>query len=152
MQELKVGGEIMFNQNQEFLAGTFDGAARNQNINPNNLIMESAMNLNLNKPEGNKKLTAKFQLNKNSQEKVFVLNGRDCQTLIALVEAKQQGTTALEISSWALRLSAYIFNLRKECGLDIITNTEPHDGGHHGRYFLQDDIKILEVFDPKKSQ
>jgi hypothetical protein len=68
----------------------------------------------------NKKLTAKFQLNKNSQEKVFVLNGREAQTLIALVEAKQQGTTALEISSWALRLSAYIFNLRKECGLDII--------------------------------
>jgi len=100
----------------------------------------------------NKKLTAKFQLNKNSQEKVFVLNGRDAQTLIALVEAKQQGTTALEISSWALRLSAYIFNLRKECGLDIITNTEPHDGGHHGRYILRDEIKILEVSDPKSQQ
>ncbi len=107
------------------------------------------MNIKINQPNSNKKLTAKFRLNKNSQEKVFVLNGRDAQTLIALVEAKQKGTTALEISCWALRLSAYIFNLRKECGLDIITNTEPHEGGHHGRYILQDDIQILEIFDPK---
>lgn len=139
----------MFNQNQEPLVATLDGERLKANLTSFKNKQGETMNLNLNQPNGNKKLTAKFQLNKNSQEKVFVLNGRDCQTLIALVEAKQKGTTALEISSWALRLSAYIFNLRKECGLDIITNTEPHDGGHHGRYVLQDDVRILEVFDPK---
>jgi hypothetical protein len=140
----------MFNQNQKLVdAETLDGKATTSQSTSLINQQGETMNLNLNQPKGNKKLTAKFQLNKNSQEKVFVLNGRDAQTLIALVEAKQKGTTALEISSWALRLSAYIFNLRKECGLDIITNTEPHDGGHHGRYILQDDVKILKVFDPK---
>ena len=143
----------MFNQNQKLVdAETLDGKATTSQSTSFQNKQGETMNLNSNKPKGNKKLTAKFRLNKNSQIREFVLNGRDCQALIALVEAKQQGTTALEISSWALRLSAYIFNLRTECGLDIITNTEPHDGGHHGRYTLQDDVKILEVFDPKNQQ
>lgn len=100
----------------------------------------------------NKKLTAKFSLNKNSQEKVFVLNGRECQTLIALVEAGQKGITALEISCWALRLAAYVFRLKRDLSLNIITTVEPHNGGNHGRYILQDNVKVLEVFDPKNQE
>ena len=134
----------------EFVA--FEGEQTQADLTPFKNKQGETMNLNSNKPKGNKKLTAKFRLYKKDYEKDFILNGREAQALIALVEAKQQGTTALEISSWALRLSAYIFNLRKECDLDIITNTEPHDGGHHGRYTLQDDVKILEVFDPKNQQ
>jgi hypothetical protein len=149
---MKQTGGIMFNQNQELEFVTFEGEQTQAALTPFKNKQGEKMNLNLNQPKGNQKLTAKFRLNKNSQIREFVLNGRDAQTLIALVEAKQKGTTALEISSWALRLSAYIFNLRTECGLDIITNTEPHDGGHHGRYILRDEIKILEVFDPKNQQ
>ena len=141
----------MFNQNQKLLVVKFETPSNQESLN-NHQSNEVKTSLKLNAIKGNKKLTAKFRLNKNSQIREFVLNGRDCQALIALVEAKQKGVTALGISSWALRLSAYIFNLRKECGLDIITNTEPHDGGHHGRYTLQDDVKILEVFDPKNQQ
>jgi hypothetical protein len=50
----------------------------------------------------------------------FTATGRQvCRTLRALIEAGDQGITALEVSSWALRLAH-----------------EPHEGGHHGRYRL----------------
>jgi hypothetical protein len=63
----------------------------------------------------------------------------------ALVEAGDRGTTALEMSSWALRLSRYIFNLRTRYGLDIETRDEPHDGGTHGRYFLLSQVEIIDT-------
>ena len=55
--------------------------------------------------------------------------GRYAQTLMALVEAGPRGVTALEMSSWTLRLSHYIFILRTRDGLNIETQNEPHDGG-----------------------
>lgn len=77
------------------------------------------------------------------RREIEVTGNRYIQTLKALVEAGDRGTTALEISSWALRLSHYIFILRTKYGLDIETRDEPHDGGTHGRYFLRSTV-ILE--------
>lgn len=73
--------------------------------------------------------------------------GRFAQTLRALVEAGEQGVTALEISSWALRLGHYIFILRHRYGLNISMELEPHEGaysGRHGRYRLRSNVRFLE--------
>ena len=79
----------MPNQNQKLVdAETLDGKATTSQSIPFKNKQGDTMNLNSNKPKGNQKLTAKFLLYKKDYEKVFVLNGRDCQTLIALVEAK----------------------------------------------------------------
>ena len=72
------------------------------------------------------------------------LTGRYAQTLRALIEAGDRGVTALEISTWALRLSHYVFVLRREHGLEIEMQREPHDGGWHGRYFLRTPVCILD--------
>ena len=75
--------------------------------------------------------------------------GQVARTLRALVEAGPRGVTSLEISSWALRTSHYIFVLRHRHGLDIETVREPHDGpagpGSHGRYFLKTPVRIIEI-------
>ncbi len=140
----------MLSQNQGLVdANTLDSKATTSQSTSFKNKQREVVNIKTNQPNSNKKLTAKFSLNKNSQEKVFVLNGRECQTLIALVKARQKGITALEISCWALRLAAYVFSLKRDLSLNIITTVEPHNGGNHGRYILQDNIKILEVFDPK---
>ena len=70
------------------------------------------------------------------------LVGRYAQTLRALVNAGDKGVTALEVSTWALRLSHYIHTLRHEYGLHIEMQREPHDGGWHGRYFLRSLVRI----------
>jgi len=69
------------------------------------------------------------------------VSGRQAQTLLALVDNKKSGVTALEMSSWALRLAAYVHQL-KALGLEIDCIREPHSGGSHGRYFLRSDIQI----------
>jgi hypothetical protein len=101
--------------------------------------------LNNNKNNGNKKLCAKFKLNKNTQEISFKICGQNCKTLIALIEAKEKGITALEVSSWAFRLAAYIHILRSQFNLEISTTDESHKNGFHARYHLLDEVKILEV-------
>jgi len=73
----------------------------------------------------------------------MTFKGRDAQTVEALMAAGDLGITSLEVSSWAFRLSAYIFNLRKE-GLTIDTRTEDHDGGSHARYVLRDSLEVVE--------
>lgn len=75
--------------------------------------------------------------------KVAVFSGQVAKTLSALVGAGKNGVTSLEISSWALRLSAYIFILRHEHGLEITMHREPHATGWHGRYFLLSSVIIL---------
>jgi hypothetical protein len=73
----------------------------------------------------------------------LVITGRQCcRTLLALIDAGPRGTTALEISTWALRMSHYISELRHRWGLSILTESEPHDGGAHGRYVLLDTVTI----------
>lgn len=80
----------------------------------------------------------------------ITVTGRYAQALKALVEGGSKGVTALEISSWALRLSHYIHILRKDerFRLDIETINEEHevDGmgpGIHGRYVLKSRVELL---------
>ncbi len=80
----------------------------------------------------------------------IVATGRYGQALKALVEAGDKGVTALEISTWALRLAHYVFILRTDprYSLDIETRDEEHevDGmgpGRHGRYFLRTTVKLV---------
>ncbi len=65
------------------------------------------------------------------------------RALAALIKAGSQGVTALELSSWAYRLGAYIHTLRHDYGLAIETLREPHDGGWHGRYVLHTPCQII---------
>lgn len=64
---------------------------------------------------------------------------------MALYDNLKQGITALDMGTWAYRLSGYIHVLRKDYNLEIETRDEPHDGGTHGRYFLQTPIEILNI-------
>lgn len=70
------------------------------------------------------------------------VKGQTSRTLYELMKAGPKGVTALEVSTWALRLSAYIFNLRK-LGLEIATLHEEHPEGWHGRYVLVTPVEIL---------
>lgn len=72
----------------------------------------------------------------------FRVKGQTARTLMALVEAGQSGITALEMSTWALRLAAYILDLRR-LGLLIQMESEPHEGGWHGRYRILSPVRIL---------
>jgi Helix-turn-helix domain len=84
---------------------------------------------------------------------VITATGREAQTIIALVEAGPRGITSLETfyAGWAVRLGAYIFDL-KAMGVPIRATREPHDGGNHARYFLAGPIELIEVNNPVKSK
>lgn len=75
----------------------------------------------------------------------FMVTGQTARALVALVKAGKGGVTALEVSSWALRLSAYVFTLRRDYGLAIETVREKHDGGWHGRFVLRCPVVLLEA-------
>lgn len=63
----------------------------------------------------------------------------------ALIRTGSRGITALELSNtWALRLADYVFNLRHQHGLDIITMREEHRNGWHARYVLKTKVTIIE--------
>jgi len=82
-----------------------------------------------------------FHNNKTGLKTEQTFKGREAQTIRALAEAGDKGVTALELSSWALRLAAYVNVLRK-AGLDITTVREAHDGGTHGRYILEQPVDL----------
>jgi hypothetical protein len=76
--------------------------------------------------------------------------GRDAQTLEALICAGRGGITARDVGGWAVRLSHYVFKLRRTYGLQINMIEEEHGGefpGKHGRYFLQDRVEIISTPD-----
>ena len=78
--------------------------------------------------------------------RTLAFEGQEARTLRALIEAGDRGVTSLEISSWALRTSHYVFKLRG-AGLVIEMVRERHDGpvpGHHGRYRLLSRVSIVE--------
>ena len=68
---------------------------------------------------------------------------QELRALVALINAGCCGVTALELSSWAYRLGAYVHTLRHDYGLEIETLREPHDGGWHGRYVLHTPCQII---------
>ena len=75
---------------------------------------------------------------------ILCITGRTVQrTVIALLSSGRKGVTALELSSWAFRLGAYVHILRTQYGLHIETIREEHDGGFHGRYFLKTPVVLL---------
>jgi Helix-turn-helix domain len=80
------------------------------------------------------------------------LTGREAQTIVALVEAGPKGITSLEtfLAGWAVRLGAYIFDL-KAMGVPIRATREPHDGGNHARYYLAGPVEIISVSDPNSA-
>lgn len=92
---------------------------------------------------GSKKLALIFK--KQGEERTHFVKGRNAQALLWLIYKAEGGVTALEVSSWALRLGAYVFVLRHDYGLSIITVREPHDGGNHGRYVLKDVLEVIEI-------
>ncbi len=79
--------------------------------------------------------------------RVFEVRGQVARTLLALVAATDRGCTALELSTWALRLAHYVFCLRR-LGLEISMEREKHPGGWHGRYRLLAPVEVLEVRGP----
>ena len=79
-----------------------------------------------------------------SEPKTIKLSKRLAQTIRALVEKGTVGITALEMSTWALRLGAYIHILRRTYGITILTVMEPHEDGKHGRYILQSNVTLQE--------
>lgn len=77
----------------------------------------------------------------------FTVRGQTARSLKALVDAGERGVTALEVTCWALRFSAYCFDLRHKHGLVIDTIREPHQGGWHGRHVLRSLVEIVEDHD-----
>jgi len=77
--------------------------------------------------------------------RTIIVTGQTARALLALVEAGSKGCTALELSSWALRLAAYTHTLRHDHGLSITTEHEGHDGGWHGRHSLLDHVTVIAI-------
>jgi len=75
----------------------------------------------------------------------FSCVGRIAQTLEHLIKAGPAGITALEMASWAVRLSHYVWVLRHKHGLAIHTTFEEHRGdypGKHARYTLLSQVRL----------
>lgn len=94
-----------------------------------------------NTPAMRLKAKTTFRRNQNT----FTLKGQCTRTLHALIHAREKGITALEMSSWAYRLGAYIHVLRHDYGLEIETLKEQHPGGWHARYVLHTHVEIIEI-------
>jgi hypothetical protein len=75
------------------------------------------------------------------------VRGQEARALAAMIAAGTSGITALEVSTWALRLAHYCWKLRK-LGLVIECRDEAHAGiapGKHGRYFLHSAVETIEA-------
>ena len=75
----------------------------------------------------------------------FTVTGQTARTLLALVKAGAAGVTALEVASWAFRVSHYVMVLRHKHRLAIPMQWKAHEGGKHGRYVLRPTVTIIEV-------
>lgn len=79
-------------------------------------------------------------------DRICEVEGQEARTLAALHDAGATGITALEVSTWALRLAHYVMKLKK-LGLSIDMVREKHSGpvpGWHGRYILRSQVSILD--------
>ena len=96
------------------------------------------------------KLKATFRI---GDGPAITATGREAQTIVALVKAGPKGITSLEtfLAGWAVRLGAYIFDL-KAMGVPIRSTREPHNGGNHARYYLAGAVELVEVFEPQKQK
>jgi len=92
-------------------------------------------------------LTIEVDDNHDGKPRLECLTGQFARTAEALIRNGDRGVTSLEISTWALRTSHYIFVLRHKYGLEIETVMEEHHQpveGRHGRYFLRSPCRIVE--------
>lgn len=90
--------------------------------------------------------TVSFTAWLDGKARTFIIKGKAATTLFELAKSGNKGLTALELSNtWAVRLGAYIHDLRHKCGLDIVTQREKHEDGWHGRYVLITPVEILEA-------
>jgi len=76
-----------------------------------------------------------------------IKRGRVAQTICWLCERRERGFTSQEMSSWALRLAAYVHILRRKYNISIRTDEENHEGGSHGRYVLVSPVEIVKIED-----
>lgn len=89
-------------------------------------------------------ITARIPLDGRS----FTLKGRDAWALSELLKAGARGCTPID--NPGPRWSAYVYNLKHECGLCIETRHEPHRGdfpGSHARYVLLSAVEIVSRSD-----
>lgn len=90
---------------------------------------------------GNRKLKVRFHTSTDSH----IVTGRQAQTILWLATKGKKGVSALEMSSWALRLAAYVHILKSKHDLQIVTQREKHDGGTHARYVLLTPVEIIKI-------
>src|SRR5688500_17910676 len=84
---------------------------------------------------------------------LFIAKGRDGWALLQLIAAGTRGCTPLDTPG--PRWSAYVHALRRECGLDIETRHEAHNGpfpGNHARYVLRSDVEIISRSDQPEAR
>lgn len=93
-------------------------------------------------------LRARLRVRAEGPSGAFTVTGKTAKALLALVEARGAGVTALEVASWAYRLGAYVHDLRHDCRLANETKREPHEGGWHGRYVLRSPVAIRQTIQP----
>lgn len=77
----------------------------------------------------------------------ITLVGRFAQTLKALITSGDGGVTALDLGGPAIRLSHYIFVLKRKHGLMIDMEREKHSGdfaGWHGLYKIRSTVRTLD--------
>ncbi len=110
------------------------------------------MNVTMSAPETRrtpKRLTVTARAILPEGERLLTVQGQEAKCLLAAVQAGQKGVTALEVSAWALRLSAYVHTLQKNHGLVFTMEREDHEGGWHGRYRLAHPVEIVETIRPE---
>ena len=81
------------------------------------------------------------------------VHGRDAWALLQLVNAGPNGCTPID--NPGPRWSGYVFNLKRNHGLAIVTYHEGHKGsflGTHGRYVLVSDVQIISRSDLQKQE
>ncbi len=81
----------------------------------------------------------------------FQVTGRNAWALLELHRAGRHGCTPID--SPGPRWSAYIFNLKRDFGLEIETVHESHRGqfpGTHARYRLRSELEIISRSDGER--
>lgn len=104
-----------------------------------------ASTLNINNNTEDNIMIIRFEAYFNGKRREFEITGQVAKTLLYLVDSGKAGITALEVSSWAFRLAAYVHILRSKYDLEIRTDKEPHQGGYHARYVLITPVEIIGV-------
>ncbi len=95
-------------------------------------------------PTGNK-IKVRFRVYEALGFKEYEVRGQLARTICWLSFRGAHGVTALEMSSWALRLADYVHTLRHDYSVSIHTLLEAHDGGRHARYVLLGHVEIISI-------